>query len=265
MHPLIITTLQHSRRLALPAALTALALAIGGCGILTQEKNFDAPLKASGLRLVYPSGSIVSVALADKALGDASARRSEIEAQYLRDESPCYDRFFVTRCVDAGKERRRIALAEVRAVEVEADYIKRRDTADQRDKAIAERAAQDLAEAPQRLKDTQANEKAAAERNAQRAADQAKVVETEKRQAGVDPQARQHSHDAKVSRQQAAEPVEQGKRAANVAAFEKKQQEAAEAQKKVAENKAKKAAEAKAAAERAATEAAAAAAAAEKK
>ena len=249
-----------SRRLRSVSALgtlTVMALLASGCGVLTPEKNFDAPLKASGLRLVYPSGSIVSVALADKALSDASARRAEIQARYLRDESPCYERFFVTRCVDAGKERRRIALAEVRAVEVEADYIKRRDTADQRDKAIAERAAQDLAEAPQRLKDTQANEKAAAERAAQRTADQAKAAETEKAQARVDPQARQHGHDARVTQHQSTEATEQAVRAANVAAFQKKQVDAAEAQRKVAENKAKKAAEAKAAAERSAAEAAA--------
>ena len=240
-------------------AFAFMVFVVGGCGVLTPEKNFDTPLQPSGLRLVYPSGSIVTAALADKALSDATVQRAEIETRYRRDESPCYDRFFVTRCVDAGKERRRIALAEVRAVEVEADYIKRRDTADLRDKAIAERAAQDIAEAPQRLKDTQANEKAAAERAAQRAVDQAKLADTEKAQAAVDPKARQHSHDAKAGRQQAAEPVEQGKRAANVAAFEKKQQQAAEAQKKVAENKARKAVEAKAAAERAAADAAAAA------
>ncbi len=238
----------------------AIVFSMAGCGILSQEKAFDTPARPSGLGQAYPSGSIVTLALAEQALLDAATRRTEIEEQYKRDESPCYDRFFVIRCVDTGKDRRRMALAEVRAVEVEADYIKRRDRADQRDKAQADRAAQDLAEAPQRLKQTQEREKAAADKALQRAADQATAAASEKRQAGNDPLARQRTHDAKVDQAQAAQVVDQGKRAANVAAFEKKQIDATEAQKKVAETKARKVAEAKVTAERAAADAAAAAA-----
>lgn len=243
----------------------AIALLVAGCGILSQEKAFDAPVKPVGFGLEYPSGSIVTLASAEQALLDAAARRAEIEAQYKRDESPCYARFFVTRCVDAGKDRRRKAVAEVRAVEVEADYIKRRDRADQRDKAQAERVAQDIAEAPQRQKETQEHEKAAADKAAQKAADQATAAASEKRQAGIDPLARQRGHDIKVNQAQMAEPVDQGKRAANVAAFGKKQSDAAAAQKNVTESKARKAAEAKAAAERAAANLAAEAAATDKK
>lgn len=247
------------------ALLVTAAGVVSGCAILSQEKAFDEHPKPIGLGLTYPSGSIVTVALAEQALRDAAAQRLDIEEQYRRDEAPCLKRFFVTRCTDAGAERRRIALAEVRAVEVEADYIKRRDRADQRDKAQTERAAQDLADAPERAKEAQAHEKAAADKAVQRASDQAKMIESDKRQAKADPQARQHAHDAKAAQQQGSETAEQGKRAANVAAFEKKQTDAAAAQQGIIEKKAKKAAEAKQAADRAAADAAAAAAAAEKK
>ena len=241
--------------------LTLAAGLIAGCGVLAQEKSFDTPVRPTGLGLVYPSGSIVSTVLADQALTEATAERNAIEARYLTEQAPCFARFFVTRCTDAARERRRIALAEVRAVEVEADYIKRRDRADERDKAIAERTAQEAAEAPQREKDTAAREKAATDKAAQRAADQAKEATAQQHAATLDPAERQRKHDAATQTHALQDASERGVRAAKVSAYQQKQLDAAKEQQRVAEKKVAKAAEAKLKADQAAASAAATAAA----
>ncbi len=254
---------------ALRLALLAVSISVvSACSVLTPAGAEVAPLPASGLRLDWPSGSIVTVELATQALSDATARRAMIEQDYVRAQGVCFEQFFVTACNDRGKERRRIALAEVRAVEVEANYINRRDRADQRDKALAERTAQEQAEAPQRLLDLKSREKAAALKAADRAQNARKVQETTQRQVAVDPQARQRAFDLKAGQQQALDQAGEGQRAANVTAFEKKQRDVAARQKQAAERKAarmveqeQKATALKAATEKAAAEEAAAAAA----
>src|SRR5689334_5462322 len=69
---------------------------------------------------VHPPGSIQSIDAADQALAEAGQERAAIEARFELDERACYPKFFVTLCVDDAKERRRVALAQVHAVEVEA-------------------------------------------------------------------------------------------------------------------------------------------------
>lgn len=233
------------RRMLLLACMTAL---VDGCGVFSQEQAFDQPLKPSGLRLIYPAGSIVNAALAEQALRAAEEARIAIAARYRSDELPCYDRFFVTRCVDAGRERRRIALAEVRSVEVEADYIQRRERADQRDREIQERIAQEKADAPQRQKVAEKTQQEAAAKAAQRAADESQRL-AQPASATPDVQARERKHAANLSKKLAADAAEQPQRAANVAAFEKRQAQSQARVKQIAEEKAKKAAEAKQAAE----------------
>lgn len=254
-------------RLALIVASVGLASA---CSVFyPAAAKVDAPLPASGMRLDWPYGSIVTVEQAAQALKEATVRREKIEQDYVRAQGVCFDQFFMTACNDRGKERRRIALAEVRAVEVEANYINRRDRADQRDKSLEARTAQEQAEAPQRLQDTLAREKAAAAKATDRAANAVKAQDAQQREVAVDPLARQRAFDAKAAQQKASEQAGQAQRAANVTAFDKKQVDAAAHQKQVAERKAKKLADqqAKAAAlkavnEKAAADAAAAAAAA---
>lgn len=255
-------SVRRAARLALLAISISL---VSACSVLYPADAVEAPLPPSGLRLDWPPGSIGTVELATQALSDAKTRREMVEQDYLRAQGVCFDKFFMTACTDRGKEQRRIALAEVRAVEVEANYINRRDRAEQRDKALAERTAQEQAEAPQRLLDQQVREKAAALKAADRAKNDRKVQETAQREVGIDPQSRQRAFDFKAGQQQAAELDSQAQRAANVTVFEKKQSETAARQKQIAERKAaklveheQKAAALKAANEKAAEEAAAA-------
>ena len=223
--------------------VVAVSSVIPGCALLTAEPVVVAP-PPSGLQLVYPAGSIATVQRADEALRDAAASRIAIEQKYRDEQQVCFKKFFVSDCTDAAKEKHRIARAETRAVEVEADFVKRRDRAEQRDKSIAERAAQEAANAPQRLKENEVREKSAADKAAQRSAGEAKSVEVQRKEAAVDPQARQRAFDAKASQQQAKDATEQPRRSANAADFEKKKATALARQKQIADNKAKKAADA---------------------
>ena len=252
-------------RRALRLALLAVSISLASaCSLLYPAVAVvDTPVPPSGLRLDWPSGSIVNVKQAAQALDDAKARRELTEQTYVRAQGVCFEQFFMTACNDRGKEERRIALAEVRAVEVEANYINRRDRADQRDKALAERTAQEQAEAPQRLLDQQIREKAAAVKAVDRADNSRKAQETEQRQIGIDPLARQRAFDLKAEQKKVAEQTSQEQRAANVTAFEKKQKDAAASQKQMAARKAaklleqqQKAAALKAADEKAAAQAA---------
>lgn len=239
--------------------IAAIATSLTGCALLTAEPVEVAP-KPSGLRLTYPVGSITTVPRADEALRDATATRLAIEQQYRTEQVACFKKFFISSCTNAAKERHRIARAETRSVEVEADYIKRRDRAEQRDASIAQRAAQEAENAPQRQNETEAREKAAADKAEQSSKNQTKATQAEQKATTVDTQARQRAFDAKAAQQTARDAADQGKRSANVAAFEKKKADALARQKQVAENKAKKAAEQAekdAAAKKAAAEAAA--------
>ena len=91
-------------------------------------------------------------ASADQALAEAVQQRAVIETRFTRDQRDCYRKFFTTSCLDDAKERRRIALGQVRAVEVEANSYKRHARVRERDKALEERRAQEESEAPQRIK-----------------------------------------------------------------------------------------------------------------
>lgn len=224
------------------ALILAFSATLSGCALLTAEPVEVAP-PPSGLQLVYPAGSIATAQRADEALRDASASRLVIEQQYRSEQIACFKKFFISDCTDAAKERHRVARAETRAVEVEADFVKRRDRAEQRDKSIAERAAADAAAAPQRLKETEVREKTATDKAGQRADNAAKAAQAQQKEAGVDPQARQRAFDAKTVQQQTRNAADQARRTANAAAFEKKKTDALARQKEIAENKAKKAAE----------------------
>ncbi|HZW20443.1 hypothetical protein [Noviherbaspirillum sp.] len=185
----------------------------------------------------FPPGSIRSVSEADIALADASAERAGIEARYLADEQGCHPKFFATSCIEQAKERRRAALAAVRPVEIEANAFKRQARVAERDKALAERMEKDEKERQERQ-----------ERQ-----------ERDGRMPGADPGSkadapanppgkvqttifddRVEKHEAKMKQRQAEEAADAAKRAENIAAYERKQQEALERQRKVAERKAEK-------------------------
>lgn len=150
-----------------------------------------------------------SVEQADATLAQVAKDRAAVQERYAASEKLCYDKFFVNNCLDQAKEIRRAALAELRAVEVEASHFKRQDSVDKRDAELAERARKDAEDEALRMQQAPKAAKELAE--APRAP-----------QPGPSAAEREAAHESKVQRQQAAEAANAGKRAANVAAFEKK-------------------------------------------
>jgi hypothetical protein len=196
-----------------------------------------------------------SVEQANATLAQVAKDRAAVNDEFSASERVCTTRFFVNNCLDKAKEKRRAALAGLRAIEVEAQHFKRADSVAKRDADLAERARKD------------------AEDQAQRAAHVPKEPKVVDDKPPAPPSGRrvadrEAEHAARLKREQAQDAADAGKRAANVEAFERKKLESqhrqAEVAKKKAENAAKAAAKEAADKKRAEAEAAAAAAAAAK-
>lgn len=190
-----------------------------------------------------------SVEQADARLAEVAAARAKVNQEFAEAEQVCNAKFFVNHCLDEAKEKRRLALAGLRAVEVEANRYKRQAAVDKRDAELAERLKKDAEEEARR---------AAAPQKPQ--VEHAAAGPTAK--PGPSAQQRQAEHDAKERRRQAQEAADAPKRAENVAAFEKKQAESEQRRARVAERMAERAEKARKRAEAAAAKAEAAAAAA---
>jgi colicin import membrane protein len=100
----------------------------------------------------YPTDSIQSQEAASAALADVQDARDKIEARYAADQHACYPKFFTTSCLDKVTERRRLDLAEIRPIEVEANAYLRKAKVVERDRKLAEKAAQNEADAAERAK-----------------------------------------------------------------------------------------------------------------
>ncbi|HWW69915.1 MAG TPA: hypothetical protein VN089_08245, partial [Duganella sp.] len=100
-----------------------------------------APAVAQEATSMAPSSH--SVAEADATLARVAKERETVNAEYAASEAVCYDKFFVNNCLDKAKEKRRVELANLRALEVEAEHFKRADSVARRDADLAERARKD--------------------------------------------------------------------------------------------------------------------------
>jgi len=106
-------------------ALLALASLLAACST-TQPAAPEVPPPAS-----------TSTAQAQERLAAVAAERRAIETRYAEREVVCYDKFFVTRCLDEASEQQRVALLEQRAIEIEASRYLRQAKVDERDRALA--------------------------------------------------------------------------------------------------------------------------------
>lgn len=165
-----------------------------------------------------------SVEQADARLVEVARERALVQEQYAASEQLCQEKFFVFHCLDQAKEKRRVALAALRAIEVEASHYKRQEAVELRDRELAERLRKDAEEQAQRAS---VPPKAAPVPDGQpRAAPSGPTLEQ-----------RQAEHDAKVRRQQAEEATGADKRAANVMAYEQKQHDSEQRQAAIAKKK----------------------------
>ena len=184
-----------------------------------------------------------SVAQAEQRLADVAAERGAIESRHAEREVVCYEKFFVNNCLDEAKERRRVALAAQRAIEVDAEYFIRKNKVEERDKAMAEAEAK-----------FQAEEAGA---GAQPPAPPKAISPLPPARASSVP-GRIAKRNARAAQEAAQEPANAATRAANAAAFEERRRKSEERQREVAQRKAER--EAKRAAAQAEKEKAAAAA-----
>ncbi|MBS1169858.1 MAG: hypothetical protein H6R01_776 [Burkholderiaceae bacterium] len=113
-----------------------------------QAETLPAPVD---LRQRYPKESISSVETADKAIADVKSERKAIEARFKAEERRCYrQEFFANKCRDQAKEQRRLALNQVREVQIEAERYRRHAAVVKRDSALEKKRAQEPAEAQSR-------------------------------------------------------------------------------------------------------------------
>ncbi len=93
------------------------------------------------LHALYADQSITSVERANAALKDVVPARVLIERRSANEEAECYEHFIVSSCLSEVRAKRRKSMAVIRKVEVEANAFLRKEKADGRDKAVAERQA----------------------------------------------------------------------------------------------------------------------------
>lgn len=230
--------------LAAPATvMAAKRLCVAAClalwmpAALAQQAGSDKTLSAAASR--YPAGTIRTIEQADQALADVNRERSEIESRYKAEEYACHPRFFATSCIEQAQERRRKATMELRAVEIEANVLKRRVRVEERDKALEARSTQAESERVERARPQQGASDTAAGpvRNEPPARTSAPAPRKAPKTADTD---RVERHDAKMARIQAEEAAKANERAENIAEYEQKVQASKARQEEVARRKAEK-------------------------
>ncbi|RXZ38383.1 hypothetical protein D9O50_02265 [Oxalobacteraceae bacterium CAVE-383] len=232
----------------MPALL--LGLALPGWG---QDAPTPAPAPASApssvpavtgeaLAARYPAGSIASVATANAALDDTGRERARIDVELIRQQRVCYQKFFVSSCLGKVAEAHRLEAKKLKNIEVEANTYLRQARADERDAALAEQQAKDLADAPRRAEEQRKNALENARKvdeSARRSAD----ADARAQEATPTPDQRIAEHEKKMQQVRAQQAADAKAHDANVAAYNKKVKDAQERQKEVADKKAQKAAD----------------------
>lgn len=216
---------------SMPAMLAALSMTLAaamlsGCATMLLPPNISPVVTTSR-----------SVADADAKLAAAVKERASVEAEFAASEQVCYSKFFVNNCLDKAKEKRRSALVALSAIEVEAEYFKRKAGVDERDREVEKAVRQFEASEVAR---------AAAPEPAPR-----EVAEPMPKAPKASLAARRSERESKAARRAAMEQAEAPRRAASVKEFEERRIASEQRQKRVADklaqNKAKAEAAAKAA------------------
>jgi colicin import membrane protein len=200
-----------TKQLLIPAAVLLMA-ALAGCAAVKPETR--APV-------VPPSQS---VAEADARLATVGRERGQAEAAFAASEQLCYARFLVNRCLDEAREKRRTALSALRAIEIEAERFKRQASVDARDRAIA-KSEKEYREAEAKMAATPPPPRAVPAE----AAPKAPPV----------PHDRSAAQAAKLKKLEAESSADAARRAASVAAFEKRKRDSEQRQREIEEKKKK--------------------------
>ncbi len=211
--------------------------------IFAQDNKPAAPADAASIVVNvqerYPGGTIQSVEAADHALADVEKERAAIEAQFTTEQRACFAEFFANACVDEAKERRRVSLAQIRPVEIEANTFKRRIRVIERDKALAEKRAEDERNRLQRVQHERANP-ADSDKASEAVVKKPAPVDVNQKNAAPTTADRVRQHKKKLERLEAEDRADAQKRAENIADYEEKVRKAQERQRRVEEKKKQK-------------------------
>lgn len=167
----------------------------------------------SGLLQSFPAGSITSTERADDALAAVERERAAIHDRYSAEEQACFVKFFASVCVEDAKERRRIALNQLRNVEQEANLFKRKQRVAERDATLRQRETDAVAKGASQAEPTIRSDAASAEPTDERESITSAEPGRRKLQA---PKTKHPEPDAAEDAQ---------RRAANVAAYQRKLRE----------------------------------------
>lgn len=201
-----------------------------------------AQLSSAEIAARYPANTIDSVARATAAIDDVTRARKQVETQLAGDERACVPAFFTTRCLDQARERRHIALARLRPIEVEANTYKRRARVDERDRALEQK--QTKAEPVATTREAKAPKPESSQRVP---GDETRVPATQsvgtsaesgagRSNAATHAAGRSTPHHARS----AAPAIDGATEEANMAAFDRKAKESAKRQAEIAAKKAEK-------------------------
>lgn len=195
--------------MAIDIKTLALALAMfasAGCAALKPaQEQVKAQADAQA-----PVPASTSVQQADARLAEAASLRAAAESRFLEREQVCYTQFFVNNCLDTAKDERHAALAGLRPIEIEASRFKRAHAVEQRDLALEVSNAKTDAQPPV-----------------------ARPAKTPAPPAAI-PKARAPHQQKPVA------ATDDAKRAANVAAYEKKRKASLQKQREIAVKKAER-------------------------
>lgn len=86
--------------------------------------------------VVAPVAPTTSKDDAARKLALVQIERERAEGRFVAGEQQCYTRFFTNMCLDRVREEHRTALANVRAIEIEAQHFQRQTRVEERDAAL---------------------------------------------------------------------------------------------------------------------------------
>ncbi len=192
------------------------------------RERFDELEARAPIQQRYPAGSIKSEEMAQKALEETAEDRQALELRYILDQRACYPKFLVASCLEAAKDRKRVAEKAIKQVEYEANVFRRQATVDDRDRSLAEQHAHDEEDAARRLAEQKQKEIDSARKVQEGRAKNNEVQQRIDQNKDVPADLRVREHDAKVRQQQAEDAARAPERAANAAERQRRIKEAEE-------------------------------------
>jgi transglutaminase-like putative cysteine protease len=114
------------------------------------RERFDELEARAPITTRFPAGTIKSDEQAQKALDEAAEDRQAMELRYILDQRACYPKFLVADCLEAARDRKRLAEKRIKQVEYEAKVFQRQATVDDRDRSLADQRAKDEQDAARR-------------------------------------------------------------------------------------------------------------------